>query len=100
MWSLNKIHRVEALVATAAVVIPLLLPTLIEAADYVGGEADLATPQVRLIEPGSSIKVNEPIRVDVKYSSDFIYCIGNSVFNSHCPSNIKNSISHFLALSF
>jgi hypothetical protein len=44
------------------------------AGDYVGGEADVTTPQVRLVEPSVSIHANEPVRVYVRYSSDFKYC--------------------------
>jgi len=44
------------------------------AADYVGGESDRTTPQVRLVEPSSTITANAPVRVYVRYSGDFVYC--------------------------
>jgi hypothetical protein len=44
------------------------------AADYVGGEPDISTPQVRLVEPGESIKASAPINVHILYSPDFKYC--------------------------
>ena len=59
---------------TALFLISVILATVTTAADYVGGEADVSTPQVRLVEPGSSIKANESINVHITYSVDFVYC--------------------------
>jgi len=52
----------------------VIITTVTTAAEYVGGEMDLSTPQVRLVEPGSTIRANEPITVYVTYSADFSYC--------------------------
>ncbi|MFL2546188.1 MAG: hypothetical protein ACJ0SL_02335 [Candidatus Rariloculaceae bacterium] len=56
-------------------VLTALLSTAISgAAEYVGGETYLSTPQLRLEPPGSSIRANEPIRVRIAFSDDFNYC--------------------------
>ena len=52
----------------------VILATVAAAADYVGGEADVSTPQVRLVEPNLVIRANEPINVYISYSADFVYC--------------------------
>lgn len=44
------------------------------AADYVGGQTDVTTPQVRLVAPEAVITAGEPIAVHVAYSDDFVYC--------------------------
>jgi hypothetical protein len=44
------------------------------ATDYVGGETDTSTPQLRLVEPGASISTNELISVRITFSDDFVYC--------------------------
>ena len=58
----------------AFLIMGVILATPVVAADYVGGEADVSTPQVRLVEPGSSIRAGEPINVHLTYSADFRYC--------------------------
>ena len=52
----------------------VILATLAAAEDFVGGEADISTPQVRLIEPAVVILANEPVSVHITYSADFVYC--------------------------
>ena len=52
----------------------VFLVAAVDATDYVGGEADTSTPQVRLVEPDSLIRANEPISVHIRYSADFVYC--------------------------
>lgn len=44
------------------------------AADYVGGQMDITTPQLRLVEPATTVNVNTPVRVYIRYSLDFNYC--------------------------
>ena len=44
------------------------------AADYVGGQMDNTTPQVRLIEPEGEIKTDSPFTVYIRFSDDFEYC--------------------------
>lgn len=44
------------------------------AADYVGGQMDITTPQVRLIEPDGEIRANLPFAVYIRFSDDFDYC--------------------------
>ena len=50
------------------------LATAVTAADYVGGQMDVTTPQVRLIEPEGEITTNEPFNVYIRFSDDFEYC--------------------------
>ena len=50
------------------------LATAATAADYVGGQMDVTTPQLRLVEPSGEITANEPINVHIRYSDDFVYC--------------------------
>lgn len=64
----SKMRRVALFLIGAALV------SVGTAADYVGGEADVSTPQVRLVEPASAIRANEPINVHLTYSDDFVYC--------------------------
>ncbi len=52
----------------------LLLTAIAGAVDYVGGEMDVTTPQLRIVQPGSLIRANEPFNVSIVYSADFIYC--------------------------
>ncbi len=52
----------------------LILTSSVAVANYVGGEMDVTTPQVRLIEPRGVISANEPIDVYLTYSEDFVYC--------------------------
>lgn len=59
----NWLFVICASVSTAAI-----------AAEYVGGQMDTTTPQVRLIEPEGELKVNEPFAVHLRYSDDFEYC--------------------------
>ena len=51
-----------------------ILASVVAAAEYVGGQADVTTPQVRLVEPEAVIRAGEPIKVHVAYSDDFVYC--------------------------
>lgn len=44
------------------------------AAEYVGGTADVTTPQLRLVEPSGVIRAGGPIRVRIRFSADFDYC--------------------------
>lgn len=44
------------------------------AAEYVGGQTDETTPQVRLVQPETAIRANEAIQVHIAYSDDFVYC--------------------------
>ena len=46
----------------------------VSAADYVGGQSDTTTPQLRLVEPAGPIKAGETVRVRIHYSEDFNYC--------------------------
>jgi hypothetical protein len=59
---------------TAIAVLALLTATAVAAANYIGGETDNTTPQVRLVEPSTTIAANTPIRVHIAYSDDFKYC--------------------------
>jgi hypothetical protein len=43
-------------------------------ADYVGGEMDMTTPQLRLVEPAETIVASAPVHVVIRYSADFRYC--------------------------
>jgi hypothetical protein len=48
--------------------------TMATAADYVGGQTDNSTPQLRLVEPSATIAANAPGHVHIVYSDDFRYC--------------------------
>ena len=50
------------------------IATAVTAADYVGGQMDETTPQLRLVEPEREITADEPINVYIRYSDDFVYC--------------------------
>lgn len=58
----------------ASAALALLLTTPSFAADYVGGQTDNTTPQLRLVEPSTTIAANAPVRVRIVYSEDFVYC--------------------------
>ena len=55
-------------------VVGIALTTVAAGAEYVGGQMDVTTPQLRLVEPASTIRAGEPVSVHIRYSEDFIYC--------------------------
>ena len=58
----------------ALVIMGSALATAAVAADYVGGQTDVTTPQLRLVEPEGPIRAGAPIRVHIRFSADFQYC--------------------------
>lgn len=50
------------------------LATAAGAADYVGGQMDVTTPQLRLVEPEGEVSASAPISVYIRFSDDFVYC--------------------------
>ena len=55
-------------------VLAMTMAMAVWAADYVGGQTDETTPQLRLIEPSSTIEANAQVHVYIRYSTDFRYC--------------------------
>lgn len=65
---------INKMIRAAFFVICIASVTTAFAADYVGGQTDITTPQVRLIEPEGEIRVDEPFTVVIRFSDDFDYC--------------------------
>ena len=59
---------------SALLVTCCVLMSTAAAADYVGGQIDITTPQVRLIEPEGEIRAAVPFTVHLRFSDDFEYC--------------------------